>query len=158
MLQAVKSKRLFVLDYHDLFLPYVNKVREQANTTFYGSRTLFFLTDHSTLRPLAIELTRPKSATKPQWREVFVPGYNSTSRWLWKLAKAHVLAHDAGYHQLVIHWYPSIKHFQLIFIIEFRLYGLLSSTENFLFGSLNFFITTKIVRTIFSIFTFDGGL
>lgn len=130
MLQAIKSKRLFVLDYHDLFLPYVNKVREQKNTTLYGSRTLFFLTDHSTLRPLAIELTRPKSDTKPQWREVFVPGYNSTSRWLWKLAKSHVLAQDAGFHQLVIHWYPSIKHFQLYHHIYHRVQIVWSVVEH----------------------------
>ncbi|KAL3647621.1 hypothetical protein CASFOL_008589 [Castilleja foliolosa] len=102
--EAVKQKKLFLLDYHDVFLPYVNKVREIKGTTFYGSRTLFFLTPEGTLRPIAIELTRPPVAEKPQWKEVFQPCWNPTGIWLWRLAKAHVLAHDSGYHQLVSHW------------------------------------------------------
>lgn len=103
-LQALKQKRLFILDYHDFFLPYVHKVREIEGTTLYGSRTLLFLTDDGTLMPLAIELTRPKNGEKPQWKQVFTPSHHSTDCWLWKLAKAHVCAHDAGFHQLVAHW------------------------------------------------------
>ncbi|KAF7849069.1 hypothetical protein BT93_L1272 [Corymbia citriodora subsp. variegata] len=104
--EAVKQKKLFILDYHDLFLPYVNKVRQLKGTTLYGSRTLFFLTPDGTLKPLAIELTRPLSddGGKPQWKQVFTPSWHSTGKWLWRLAKAHVLAHDSGYHQLVSHW------------------------------------------------------
>ncbi|KAG8075277.1 hypothetical protein GUJ93_ZPchr0006g44659 [Zizania palustris] len=102
--EALESKKLFVLDYHDLFLPYVNRVRELEGTTLYGSRTLFFLTNDGTLKPIAIELTRPRSPTKPQWRRVFVHRSDATGSWLWKLAKAHVLAHDSGYHQLISHW------------------------------------------------------
>ncbi|CAK7331831.1 unnamed protein product [Dovyalis caffra] len=103
--EAMKQKRLFVLDHHDLYLPYVNKVRELEGTTLYGSRTLFFLTENGSLRPLAIELTRPPSGDKPQWKQVFTPScFDATACWLWRLAKAHVCAHDSGYHQLVIHW------------------------------------------------------
>ncbi|CAK9146784.1 unnamed protein product [Ilex paraguariensis] len=102
--EAVKNKKLFILDYHDLLLPYVKKVREIKGTTLYGSRTLFFLTPSGTLRPLAIELTRPPLDGKPQWKEVFRPSWNATGAWLWRLAKVHVLAHDSGYHQLVSHW------------------------------------------------------
>ncbi|KFK26685.1 hypothetical protein AALP_AA8G279900 [Arabis alpina] len=102
--EALTKKRLFMLDYHDLLLPYVNKVRELDDTTLYASRTLFFLSDDSTLRPVAIELTRPSNVNKPQWKKVFTPGYDATSCWLWKLAKAHVVSHDAGYHQLITHW------------------------------------------------------
>ncbi|KAF7092854.1 hypothetical protein CFC21_095305 [Triticum aestivum] len=40
----------------------------------YGSRTFFFLTEDGTLQPIAIELTRPESPSKPQWREIFTPG------------------------------------------------------------------------------------
>ncbi|KAB1224785.1 Linoleate 13S-lipoxygenase 2-1, chloroplastic [Morella rubra] len=68
--EALQSKR-FLLDYHDLLLPYVNKVRETDGTTLYGSRTLFFLTEDGTLKLLAIEITRPPSADKPQWKQVF---------------------------------------------------------------------------------------
>ncbi|KAJ9685776.1 hypothetical protein PVL29_017755 [Vitis rotundifolia] len=102
--EALKQKKMFILDYHDLLLPYVNKVREIEGTTLYGSRTLFFLTMDGTLRPLAIELTRPPVGDKPQWKQVFTPGWDGTSCWLWRLAKAHVCAHDSGYHQLVVHW------------------------------------------------------
>nr|CAB3445959.1 unnamed protein product [Digitaria exilis] len=102
--QALAAKRLFILDYHDVFLPYVHKVRELPSTTLYGSRTIFFLTDLGTLMPLAIELTRPQSPTQPQWKRVFTHGPDATDAWLWKLAKAHVLSHDTGYHQLVSHW------------------------------------------------------
>ncbi|KAA8549574.1 hypothetical protein F0562_001408 [Nyssa sinensis] len=102
--EALKQKKLFVLDYHDLLLPYVSKVRELKLTTLYGSRTLFFLTPDGTLRPLAIELTRPPANGKPQWKQVFTPTWEATGCWLWKLAKAHVLAHDSGIHQLVSHW------------------------------------------------------
>lgn len=104
-----------MLDYHDMFLPFVHKVRMLEDTTLYGSRTLFFLTGDGTLRPIAIELTRPESEdhgrrsssspTKDEWRQVFTPGSSVTESWLWQLAKSHVLAHDTGYHQLVSHWY-----------------------------------------------------
>ncbi|EEF48846.1 linoleate 13S-lipoxygenase 2-1, chloroplastic [Ricinus communis] len=102
--EAIKQKKLFMLDYHDLFLPFVSKVRQLENTTLYGSRTIFFLTPDGTLRPLAIELTRPPMDGKPQWKDAYVPTWHSTGVWLWRLAKAHVLAHESGYHQLISHW------------------------------------------------------
>ncbi|KAF3327873.1 linoleate 13S-lipoxygenase 2-1 [Carex littledalei] len=102
--EAIMKKKLFILDYHDLLLPYVHKVRELDNTTLYSSRTVFFLTHENTLMPIAIELTRPASPTKPQWKQVFTDNWDATSAWLWKLAKTHVCAHDSGYHQLVSHW------------------------------------------------------
>ncbi|XP_034202485.1 linoleate 13S-lipoxygenase 2-1, chloroplastic-like [Prunus dulcis] len=102
--EALQRKKMFILDYHDLYMPYVNKVREIEGTTLYGSRTLLFLTEDGTLRPVAIELTRPPVGDKPQWKQVFTPTWDATGCWLWRLAKAHVCAHDAGYHQLVIHW------------------------------------------------------
>ncbi|GJN03936.1 hypothetical protein PR202_ga21436 [Eleusine coracana subsp. coracana] len=102
--EAVKQKRLFMLDFHDLFLPYVHKIRELKHTTMYGSRTVFFLTSDGTLRLLAIELTRPKSPSQPQWRRVFTPSTDTTESWLWRMAKSHVRAHDAGHHELVSHW------------------------------------------------------
>ncbi|KAK9123060.1 hypothetical protein Sjap_012662 [Stephania japonica] len=102
--EALENKRLFVLDYHDMLLPYVNKIRDLPGTTMYASRTLFFLLDDNTLRPLAIELTRPPKEDKPQWRNVYTPGWDGTTNWLWKFAKVHVCAHDAGIHELVSHW------------------------------------------------------
>ncbi|XP_042403820.1 probable lipoxygenase 8, chloroplastic [Zingiber officinale] len=104
MQEALENKRLFILDYHDLFLPYVHKVRELKDTTLYGSRTIFFLTDEGRLSPLVIELTRPASATKPQWKQVFRPSSDATENWLWKHAKSHVRAHDSCHHELISHW------------------------------------------------------
>lgn len=104
-MQAVAEKKLFVLDYHDILLPFVKRVRKIPRTTLYGSRALFFLNPDDTLRPLAIELTRPKMDGMPQWKQVFSPSIHATDAWLWRLAKAHVLAHDSCIHQLVSHWY-----------------------------------------------------
>lgn len=92
------------MDYHDILLPYVAKVRELEGTTLYGSRTLFFLVNDSALMPVAIELTRPQIGDRPQWKQVFTPGHDATSCWLWRMAKAHAIAHDSGIHQLVSHW------------------------------------------------------
>ncbi|KAK1297827.1 hypothetical protein QJS10_CPB14g00485 [Acorus calamus] len=104
--EALNNKKLFMLDFHDLLLPYVHKVRQLSGTTLYGSRTVFFLTNDGTLSPLAIELTRPASSTESQWKGVFTPSEdeNSTDAFLWKLAKAHVTAHDSGVHELISHW------------------------------------------------------
>ncbi|KAL7594212.1 hypothetical protein Lser_V15G29176 [Lactuca serriola] len=101
--QALAEKKLFMLDYNDLLLPYVNKTRELNGTTLYGSRTSMFLTPTGTLRPLAI-VTRPPSDDKPQWKHVYTPAWDATGAWLWKMAKAQVLSHDSAYHQLVSHW------------------------------------------------------
>ncbi|KAM0013813.1 putative linoleate 13S-lipoxygenase [Helianthus debilis subsp. tardiflorus] len=46
--EALAQKKLFMLDYHDLLLPYVNKTRELKGTTLYASRTLMFLTPEGT--------------------------------------------------------------------------------------------------------------
>ncbi|KAL4612102.1 hypothetical protein ACB092_08G174300 [Castanea dentata] len=102
--EAISQKKLFIIDYHDLFSPYASKVRQIEGTTLYGSRTLLFLTPDGTLWPLAIELTRPPMDGKPQWKQVFTPCWDSTSVWLWRLAKAHVIAHESSYHQQVSRW------------------------------------------------------
>ncbi|CAN1359032.1 Linoleate 13S-lipoxygenase 2-1, chloroplastic [Linum perenne] len=102
---ALEQKKLFMLDYHDILLPFVPKARELEATTLYGSRTVFYLCPSGTLRPLAIELTRPPMDGKPQWKKVYIPNFSSaTDVWLWRLAKAHVLSHDSAYHQLISHW------------------------------------------------------
>ena len=110
-MQALEQKKLFIIDYHDLLLPFVSKVRRIKGTTLYGSRALFFLTPDGTLKPLAIELTRPPMDGKPQWNKVFTPSSEATGLWLWRFAKAHFLAHDSGYHELVSHWYMLLPFF-----------------------------------------------
>ncbi|KAK9157038.1 hypothetical protein Scep_003612 [Stephania cephalantha] len=104
--EALEKKRLFMLDYHDLFLPYVNQVRDLGDTYLYGSRTLFFLRDNGTLQPIAIELTRPASNDQKlePWKQVYTPTSEPTKEWLWKFAKLNVLVQDSAYHQLIAHW------------------------------------------------------
>jgi hypothetical protein len=102
---ALAEHKLFVLDYHDAFLPFVNQINESPTCKAYATRTVLFLTKEGTLRPVAIELSLP-GATK----RVFTPPPMGMKDWMWELAKAHVLANDAGYHQLVSHWYVSHHH------------------------------------------------
>lgn len=100
-MQALKQGKLFILDYHDLFMPFIDRINAVGGRKGYASRTIFFLTKEGTLTPLAIELSLPAPNLMCQ---VFVPGPSSTKQWLWKLAKAHVSCNDAGIHQLASHW------------------------------------------------------
>ncbi|KAH7421590.1 hypothetical protein KP509_13G064800 [Ceratopteris richardii] len=99
--EAIDQERLFILDYHDAFLPFVNRVNELPGRKMYASRTILFHTGTGSLIPLAIELSLPDQ------KRVFTPGSDASSDWLWKLAKAHVSSNDAGFHQLVNHWLRS---------------------------------------------------
>ncbi|WJZ88556.1 hypothetical protein VitviT2T_007841 [Vitis vinifera] len=56
--KAMKKKRLFILDDHDVFMPYRRRINTTSMKT-YASRTLLFLKDDRTLKPLAIELSLP---------------------------------------------------------------------------------------------------
>ncbi|EFJ33747.1 lipoxygenase [Selaginella moellendorffii] len=96
--QAVSDKKLFILSYHDEFMPYLDKINSQRSSYAYASRVLLFLKSDGTLRPVAIELSTPYS------QRVFVPPAAGTTDWLWELAKAHAATNDSGYHQLVSHW------------------------------------------------------
>lgn len=102
--EAIKSKRLFIIDYHDLLMPFVNKINDISGRKAYASRTIFFYTKTGTLKPVAIELSLPRTSASPAFKRVYTHGHDATSHWAWKLAKAHVCAVDAGVHQLVNHW------------------------------------------------------
>lgn len=65
MLQAMENDRLFILDYHDLLLPFVKKINSLKGRKVYASRTIFFRTRFGTLRPIAIELSLPPTASNP---------------------------------------------------------------------------------------------
>ncbi|XP_013615693.1 PREDICTED: lipoxygenase 6, chloroplastic-like [Brassica oleracea var. oleracea] len=103
--QAFEEKRLFLLDYHDMLLPFVDKInsiKEDPRKT-YASRTIFFYSKAGALRPLAIELSLPPTPENEN-KFVYAHGHDATTHWIWKLAKAHVCSNDAGVHQLVNHW------------------------------------------------------
>nr|XP_010930109.1 lipoxygenase 6, chloroplastic isoform X1 [Elaeis guineensis]XP_010930110.1 lipoxygenase 6, chloroplastic isoform X1 [Elaeis guineensis] len=102
--EAIENHRLFMLDYHDLLLPYVKKINSLKGRKTYASRTIFFHTRNGILRPIAIELSLPPTPSSPSWKRVYTHGHDATTSWIWKLAKAHVCANDAGVHQLVNHW------------------------------------------------------
>lgn len=109
-MQAFEEKRLFLLDYHDMLLPFVDKInsiKEDPRKT-YASRTIFFYSKAGALRPLAIELSLPPTPENNN-KYVYVHGHDATTHWIWKLAKAHVCSNDAGVHQLVNHWLVNLR-------------------------------------------------
>ncbi|KAG4971477.1 hypothetical protein JHK85_037898 [Glycine max] len=96
--QAMAEKKLFMLDYHDAYLPFLNGINAREDRKAYATRTILYLTRLGTLKPIAIELSLPES------KQVLTPPLDATSHWLWQIAKAHVCSNDAGVHQLVHHW------------------------------------------------------
>ncbi|MCO5606633.1 hypothetical protein L7F22_060821 [Adiantum nelumboides] len=106
--EAIEQKRLFVIDYNDAFMPFLNQINALKDRKMYACRTIFFLHESGTLSPVAIELSLPPSSPGCLGSQrVFTPGQDATTHWLWQLAKAHASSNDAGYHQLVNHWLRS---------------------------------------------------
>ncbi|ONK59665.1 uncharacterized protein A4U43_C08F9020 [Asparagus officinalis] len=103
--QALKSNRLFILDHHDSLMPYLNRVNATSNK-IYATRTLLFLNDDSTLKPLAIELSlpHPEGEKHGAVNRVFTPSDHGVEGSIWQLAKAYATVNDSGVHQLISHW------------------------------------------------------
>ena len=57
--QALKGNKLFILDHHDAFIPFMNLINGLPTAKSYATRTILFLQDDGTLKPLAIELSLP---------------------------------------------------------------------------------------------------
>ncbi|KAJ1401980.1 PLAT/LH2 domain [Sesbania bispinosa] len=102
--KAIEEKRLFILDFHDMLLPFIKKMNSLPGRKAYASRTILFNTKTGLLRPIAIELSLPQTHSSPRNKRVYTHGHDATTHWVWKLAKAHVCSNDAGIHQLVNHW------------------------------------------------------
>ncbi|CAI9766062.1 unnamed protein product [Fraxinus pennsylvanica] len=102
--EALEANKLFIIDYHDIYLPFLDGINALDGRKAYATRTIFFLTDSGTLKPIAIELSLPQTAPSSRSKRVVTPPVDATTDWMWKLAKAHVSANDAGVHQLVNHW------------------------------------------------------
>ncbi|KAF2304541.1 hypothetical protein GH714_033133 [Hevea brasiliensis] len=102
--QALEEKKLFILDYHDIYLPFLNRINALGERKAHATRTIFFLTPLGTLKPIAIELSLPPMDMNSPSRQVVTPPVDDTTYWLWQLAKAHVCSNDAGAHQLIHHW------------------------------------------------------
>nr|XP_009418148.1 PREDICTED: probable linoleate 9S-lipoxygenase 5 [Musa acuminata subsp. malaccensis] len=103
--QALGGNRLFILDHHDALMPYVNRINSTASK-IYATRTVLFLRDDSTLKPLAIELSLPHPDGEQHGAvsEVYMPEEAGVEGSIWELAKAYVVVNDSGVHQLISHW------------------------------------------------------
>ncbi|XP_076885001.1 lipoxygenase 1, chloroplastic isoform X1 [Bidens hawaiensis] len=102
--QAIEENKLFIIDYHDIYLPFLDRINALDGRKAYATRTVFFLNPAGTLTPVAIELSLPQALPGSESKRVVTPPVDATGNWLWQLAKAHVCSNDAGAHQLVHHW------------------------------------------------------
>lgn len=103
--QALLQNRLFILDHHDALMPYLRRINTTTTKT-YATRTLLFLKDDGTLKPLAIELSlpHPQGDRHGTSSQVFTPADHGIEGSVWQLAKAYAAVNDSGFHQLIIHW------------------------------------------------------
>ncbi|GAB4841979.1 hypothetical protein Ancab_011937 [Ancistrocladus abbreviatus] len=102
--EAIDANRLFIADYHDIYIPFIERINALDGRKSYATRTLFFSTTLGTLKPIAIELSLPWTGPNSRSKRVVTPPVDATSNWIWQLAKAHVWSNDAGVHQLIQHW------------------------------------------------------
>lgn len=102
--QAIDENKLFIIDYHDIYLPFLDRINALDGRKAYATRTIFYLNPSGTLMPIAIELSLPQALPGSDSKQVVTPPVDATGNWKWQLAKAHVCSNDAGVHQLVHHW------------------------------------------------------
>ncbi|MQL85416.1 hypothetical protein Taro_017933 [Colocasia esculenta] len=100
--EAMEEGRIFILDHHDYLLPFLRRINADG-VCVYASRTLLFLRNDQTLKPIAIELSLPSDELE-EINRVFIPAKDGIQGALWQLAKAHVAVNDSGHHQLISHW------------------------------------------------------
>ncbi|KAJ4945389.1 hypothetical protein NE237_014222 [Protea cynaroides] len=81
-------------DHHDTLMPYLRRINTTSTKT-YATRTLLFLKDDGTLKPLAIELSlpHPDGDQHGAVSKVFTPA-----------EQAYASVNDSGVHQLLSHW------------------------------------------------------
>ncbi|RWW09534.1 hypothetical protein GW17_00026979 [Ensete ventricosum] len=111
--EALRSYRLFILDHHDALMPYLARINSGSNK-IYATRTLLFLKEDSTLKPLAIELSLPHPDGEQfgAVSKVYTPAETGVEGSIWQLAKAYVGVNDSGVHQLISHcfsWWMHIR-------------------------------------------------
>lgn len=109
LLQALANGRVFILDYHDTFMPYLRRINE-TKAKAYATRTILFLKQNGTLKPVAIELSlpHPDGDKSGSISKVILPANEGVESTIWLLAKAYVVVNDSCYHQLMSHWYQLI--------------------------------------------------
>ncbi|XP_019187207.1 PREDICTED: probable linoleate 9S-lipoxygenase 5 [Ipomoea nil] len=104
--QAIESKRLFILDHHDAITLYARRINDNTDRKIYATRTLLFLLKDGTLRPIAIELSKPHPDGDKFGciSQVYTPAEEGVEATIWQLAKAYAAVNDSGVHQLISHW------------------------------------------------------
>ncbi|KAK4739244.1 hypothetical protein R3W88_002941 [Solanum pinnatisectum] len=104
--EAIKTNRLFILNHHDIVMPLLRRINTSTNTKTYASRTLLFLQDTETLKPVAIELSlpHPNGDQFGAVSKVYTPSEQGVEGSIWQLAKAYATVNDSGTHQLISHW------------------------------------------------------
>jgi len=106
--QAIKNRKLFVLDYYEPFMTYLTKINDLPSTEAYATRTFLILKEDGTLKPIAIELSKPyicPCGLELVETTVVLPADKGVKSTIWQLAKAHVNVNDTSYHELISHWY-----------------------------------------------------
>ncbi|KAM7473810.1 hypothetical protein LguiB_021053 [Lonicera macranthoides] len=108
--EAIKNNWLFILDHHDVLMPYLRRINTTA-TKIYATRTILFLENNGTLKPLAIELSlpHPDEDQLGAISTVYTLTHEGAVGTIWQLDKAYVVVNDSGYHQLICHFYESVK-------------------------------------------------
>ncbi|KAG5589570.1 hypothetical protein H5410_040084 [Solanum commersonii] len=103
--EAMNNNKLFILNHHDALIPYLRRINTTITKT-YASRTLLFLQDNGSLKPLAIELSlpHPDGDQFGVTSKVYTPSDQGVESSIWQLAKAYVAVNDSGVHQLISHW------------------------------------------------------
>ncbi|KAM6567758.1 hypothetical protein CsatA_026886 [Cannabis sativa] len=102
---ALNQNKLFILDHHDSFIPYMRRINTTL-TKAYATRTILFLTKDGTLKPIAIELSLPHQDGDEHGAvsKVYTPTEDGVEGTIWQLAKAYVAVNDVCYHQVYSHW------------------------------------------------------
>ncbi|CAN0885563.1 Probable linoleate 9S-lipoxygenase 5 [Linum grandiflorum] len=94
-------------------MPYLRRINRTTNTKTYATRTILFLQNDETLKPLAIELSlpHPDGDQFGAVSKVYKPPAPPTDHQegtlqdsIWQLAKAYVSVNDSCSHQLITHW------------------------------------------------------
>ena len=88
-------------------MPYLRRINGTKSSKAYATRTILFLKDDGTLKPLAIELSLPHpdgDKFGPD-SKVILPAKEGVESTIWLLAKAYAVVNDSCYHQLISHWY-----------------------------------------------------
>ncbi|CAN1828042.1 Linoleate 13S-lipoxygenase 3-1, chloroplastic [Linum perenne] len=83
--QALDENKLFIVDYHDVYLPFLDKINALDGRNTYATRTIFFLTSQGTLKPIAIELSLSPAGPPSRSKRVITPPVDATSSWIWQL-------------------------------------------------------------------------